>query len=262
VAEENIKVSVPQFLLTHGKRKSTPREIGIFLLSRSFSCSDIMWCTMLRQAIRNLPGVPLLIKLNTDLEDWWFDFRYGTDTAADRVEQTQKGWETDPTNHTYLPTRPKCVRRAFGAMPVKDLRDYTFIDFGSGKGRALLMAADLHFQSLLGIELRKELHDQAVQNLRNRRKVLSSRIVSMNINALDFEYPNGKLVLFFSNPFGEQVLRSVLENLGRSLQSNFRDVLVVFAMYVPDFMLIADTMPFLSLEKAGHGFRIFVRGFH
>jgi tRNA1(Val) A37 N6-methylase TrmN6 len=46
---------------------------------------------------------------------------------------------------------------------VKDLRDYTFIDFGSGKGRALLMAADLQFKSLIGIELRKELHDKALQ---------------------------------------------------------------------------------------------------
>jgi hypothetical protein len=212
---------------------------------------------MLRQAIRKLPGVPLLIKLNTDIEDWWFDLRYGTVTSPDRADQARKGWETDEANHTYLPTRPKCVRRAFNALPVKDLSDYTFVDFGSGKGRALLMAADLHFQSLLGIELRKELHDQAVLNLKNRRKVRSSTIESMNINALDFNYPNEKLVLFFSNPFGEEILRSVLQNLGRSLETNFRDVLVVFAMYVPDFMLIADTMPFLSLEEAGHGYRVY-----
>src|SRR5665213_1108005 len=177
---------------------------------------DSIYIAMLRQAIRNLPGVPFLIKLNTDIEDWWFDFRYGTETTADRVDQTRKGWETDPDNHTYLATRPKCVRRAFRAMPVKDLRDYTFIDFGSGKGRALLMAADLQFKSLIGIELRKELHDKALQNFNNRRKVRSSRIESLKINALDYEYPDGNLVLYFSNPFGEQVLRSVLNNLGRS----------------------------------------------
>ncbi len=212
---------------------------------------------MLRQAIRNLPGVPLLIRLNTDIEDWWFDFRYGTETTADRVDQTRKGWETDPTNHTYLATRPKCVRRAFSALPVKDLRDYAFVDFGSGKGRALLMAADLQFKSLVGIELRKELHDKAVENLKNRRKVRSSKIESININALDYEYPSGKLVLYFSNPFGEEVLRSVLNNLGRSLESDPRDVIVVFAMYVPDFMQLADTLPFLSLQTAGHGYRIY-----
>ena len=212
---------------------------------------------MLRDAIRNLPGVPLLIKLNTDIEDWWFDLRYGTETTADRVDQTRKGWETDPDNHTYLATRPKCVRRAFSAMPVKDFRDYTFIDFGSGKGRALLMAAALQFKSLVGIELRKELHDKALENFKNRRKVRSSKIESININALDYEYPGGKLVLYFSNPFGEEVLRSVLNNLGRSLQSEPRDVIVVFAMYVPDFMQLADTLPFLSLEASGHGYRVY-----
>jgi SAM-dependent methyltransferase len=212
---------------------------------------------MLRDAIRNLPGVPLLIKLNTDIEDWWFDLRYGTETTADRVDQTRKGWETDPDNHTYLATRPKCVRRAFSALPVKDFRDYTFIDFGSGKGRALLMAADLQFKSLIGIELRKELHDKAVNNFRNRRKVRSSKIESINMNALDYEYPSGNLVLYFSNPFGEEVLRSVLLNLGRSLESDPRDVIIVFAMYVPDFMQLADTLPFLSLTAAGHGYRVY-----
>ena len=71
------------------------------------------------------------------------------------------------------------------------------------------------------------------------------------------EYPDGNLVLYFSNPFGEQVLRSVLNNLGRSLASNPRDVIVVFAMFVPEFMHMADTMPFLSLEEAGHGYRVY-----
>ena len=212
---------------------------------------------MLRQAIRNLPGVPLLIKLNTDIEDWWFDLRYGTETTADRVDQTRKGWETDPDNRTYLATRPKCVRRAFSALQVKDFRDYTFIDFGSGKGRALLMAADLEFKRLVGIELRKELHDKALENLKNRKKARTINIESINMNALDFEYSTGNLVLYFSNPFGEDVLRTVLNNLGRSLESNPRDVLVVFAMYVPDFMQLADTLPFLSLQAAGHGYRVY-----
>jgi len=216
-----------------------------------------IYITMLREAIRKFPGVPLLIKLNTDIEDWWFDLRYGTETTADRVDQTRKGWETDPDNHTYLATRPKCVRRAFSALPEKDLRDYTFIDFGSGKGRALLMAADLQFKKLVGIELRKELHDKAVENLKNRRKARSSHIESINMNALDYQYPSGNLVLYFSNPFGEDVLRSVLNNLGRSLAADPRDVIVVFAMYVPDFMQLADTLPFLSLEATGHGYRVY-----
>jgi len=44
------------------------------------------------------------------------------------------------------------------------------------------------------------------------------------------------------------VLRSVLNNLGRSLASNSHDVIVVFAMFVPEFLHMADTMPFISLE--------------
>lgn len=212
---------------------------------------------MLRQAIRDFPGVPQLIKLNTDFEDWWFDFRHGTNTRADRADQMQKGWETDPVNHTYVATRPKCAQRVFANLPVKDVHEYTFVDFGCGKGRLLLLAEALPFQRLVGIELRKEVYDLAIQNFQRTRGPGSRNIECLNIDATQFEFPNEKMVVFMFNPFGEKVLRSVLENLGRSLASSFRDVIVVFAMTIPEFMLMADSMPFLSLVTAGYGFRIY-----
>lgn len=212
---------------------------------------------MLRQAIRNFPGVPLLIKLNTDFEDWWFDWCHGTKTSANRADQAQKGWEADPTNHTYVPTRPKCARRVFENLPIDELRDYTFIDFGCGKGRLLMMAAALPFRNFIGIELRKEVYEQAIQNFEKCRHNGFPAIECLNIDATEFQLPNEKMVVFLFNPFGEDVLRKVLENLGRSLRANFRDVVIAYAMHIPEFMHMADNMPFLSLVKAGYGYRIY-----
>lgn len=210
---------------------------------------------MLRQAIRKLPGVPYLIKLNTSFEDWWFDWSTGTDTSADRVDQARKGWESDKTNHTYLPIRPKSARRVLKALPVDHPEDYSFIDFGCGKGRMLMLAMALPFRKVVGIELRKELSEQATFNLQRYRKAASRRATCMNINALDFEFPDEKLVLYFFNPFAGDVLQGVLQNLGRSLESSFRDVIVVLDM--PLYAQVADNMPHLSFVKEGYWYRIY-----
>ena len=47
-----------------------------------------------------------------------------------------------------------------------DFREFTFIDIGSGKGRALLLAADYPFRRILGLELLPGLYRVAQQNIR------------------------------------------------------------------------------------------------
>jgi SAM-dependent methyltransferase len=210
---------------------------------------------MLREAIRKLPGVPLLIRLSTEFEDWWFDWRNGTATTADYAEQARKGWETDPANHTYVPIRPKCARRVLNALPLENPRDYTFIDFGCGKGRMLVMASALPFRSVIGVELRAELCEEARLNLKKASGRVSRDAYCVNVNAIDFEFPGENMVLYFFNPFGEEVLFAVLQNLGRSLQSRFRDVVV--ALDNPVNAHVADGMAHLSFFKEGYGFRIY-----
>src|SRR5579863_6684075 len=153
----------------------------------------------LRQTIRKWPGVQRIIDLNVALEDWWFDFYHHVDTSAQPAERMPLGWQADKLNFHYLPIRPKCARRALRNLPLKNFREYTFIDFGSGKGRMLFMAARHGFKRLLGIELRRELHNQASKNARECRHVDASFVESRNMNASEYEFSDEKLVLFFFN---------------------------------------------------------------
>ncbi len=211
--------------------------------------------TMLRQAIRKFPGVPTLIKLNTDFEDWWFDLLHHSNTSPDMDEQVRRGWDIDPTNFKHIPVRPKIARRELNALPRFDFREYAFIDFGCGKGRMLLIAAALPFKKYVGIELRKEFYELALKNTRSDRRAASRNIECLNINAVDYEFPDEKLVVYFCNPFGEEVMRPVQDNLGRSLKRNFRDVVVV--LHNPIYGYVLDNTPHLSLVKEGYGFRIY-----
>jgi hypothetical protein len=103
--------------------------------------------------------------------------------------------------------------------------------------------------------LRKELSDEANLNLQRYRKAATRRAECLNVNALEFKFPNEKMVLYFFNPFSDLILRAVLQNLGRSLRSNFRDVVVVLDM--PLYANVADDMPHLSFVKEGYWYRMY-----
>ena len=211
--------------------------------------------TTLRRTIRKWPGVQRIVDLNVALEDWWFDFYHHVDTSARSAEQIAFGWPADKLNFHYLPIRPKCARRALRNLPLKNLCEYTFIDFGSGKGRMLFMAARHGFKNVFGVELRRELHNQASKNARECRHLDAGSIESLNLDASEYEFPDEKLVLFFFNPFGSEVMAKVLEKLTESLDRHFREVWIV--LHDSTCPYLADQSPQLRFETTRHGYRIY-----
>ena len=130
--------------------------------------------------------------------------------------------------YRYEAASSRGVRNALRSLNL-DYRQYTFVDFGSGKGRALLVASSFPFRSVVGIEFAAELHSQALRNVRSYRlgRVRCRSVECVHADAADFALPVGPLVLFFFNPFGEPVMTSVVCNIQRSLQAHPRDALIV-----------------------------------
>jgi SAM-dependent methyltransferase len=85
----------------------------------------------------------------------------------------------------------------------------TFVDIGAGMGRAVLLAAELPFRQIIGVELHPALVRIARLNVSKWRKAgrtrSSVRIVAGD--AVDFAFPPGPCVAFLFNPFGEVVMR-------------------------------------------------------
>ena len=112
-----------------------------------------------------------------------------------------------------------------------DYRSYTFVDFGSGKGRALLVACEFPFAGIIGIEAATELHEIACQNIQRYRSRTQKckNLQSLNLDAAEFEVPLTPLVIYLFNPFGPAVLIPVLQRLQRSLNSHPRDVTLIYS---------------------------------
>jgi SAM-dependent methyltransferase len=141
----------------------------------------------------------------------------------------------------YFATDPWLFEQMMNALPIR-FQDFTFVDLGSGKGRALLLAAKLGFKRVIGVEFMPELHHASEENIRTfvAKHRPSAQVQSLCMNALDFEFPDTPLVVYLFNPFPEPVLAAVLCNLRQSWRRDPRPVYVAYR-YLEFERLLAES---------------------
>lgn len=166
-----------------------------------------------------------------------FDFDHRVDTTASNLS-TGTRLAGAAAGAGYQPTDPDLFRAMLGQLKV-DFSRFTFIDLGSGKGRALLLASEYPFRRILGIELLPELHRIALDNLA-RYEAQAQRsfpIESLCLDAREFELPNEPTVLYLFNPLPEPALASVLARFSASLAAHPRDAYVLYANPILEHLL-------------------------
>ncbi len=180
------------------------------------------------------------------VESSWFDFRWGVRTSATSGSAIQGG---GPHLHAYLPTRPFVGLQILRQLPITNFEEYTFVDYGSGKGRMLILAAQFPFRAVHGVEYDRLLHEESVRNVAAIRHAKKARaeILCHHLDARDFEVPLGCLVLYLFNPFAGPVLNAVLQRLRDSLEQSPRHVFLV-SLYV-ETEAICTTVPQLRLWR-------------
>ena len=121
------------------------------------------------------------------------------------------------------------IRRFIRQLPI-DPAQFTFVDLGSGKGRALLVAAEFDFSSVVGVEFCAALHETALANIAHlpAARRAGGRVRSVLGDATEFPLPQTDLVCFLYNPFGPPVIDAVAERLAAHCDAGFR----VFVIYI------------------------------
>ena len=94
-----------------------------------------------------------------------FDHAHGVDTAGIVSLDTMEvvGPHRDECNY-YQGVDFDLLRERIAALGI-DFPQYTFIDLGCGKGRALLIAAQFPFRQVRGVEFAPALHAVAEKNI-------------------------------------------------------------------------------------------------
>jgi hypothetical protein len=169
------------------------------------------------------------------------DVEYDWDSRVDTTSATV-GWRDRLLglfHSPYQPTEPALFREMLSSLiradPMVtnakiDFREFTFIDIGSGKGRALLMAADYPFRRILGVELLPELHRVAKENISKYKgdSQLCFAIDCLLGDACEFAFPPEPIVLYLFNPLPESGLAIMIRNLQSSLREHPRPVFVLY----------------------------------
>ncbi len=139
-----------------------------------------------------------------------FDLKYGTDTGGYlRPDELGSGGIHDAMNYGYSAVAPSVFREACRrwreTLPssAARLEAYTFVDVGAGKGRALLLAAELPFRKVIGVELNEPLARIAQRNITlwNRLARPRAKIRVMHEDAAEFRWPRTPLLVYLNNPF-------------------------------------------------------------
>jgi SAM-dependent methyltransferase len=157
-----------------------------------------------------------------------YDFDHMVDTTRANV-----GFRAQLTaalsGHQYFPTEPWLFEQIMQALPI-DFQNFTFVDLGSGKGRVLLMAAPYGFKKIMGVEFIPEWHRIAEQNIRKftAQYGTASAIESFCMDAREFDFPAGPLVVYLFNPFPEPVFAAVLGKLRQSVLANPRPLFIAY----------------------------------
>lgn len=167
-----------------------------------------------------------------DRKEQALDRRFNISTGG-KVLPSELGFDGDRAQHAveYYPTSRLEFSMLLEQLSTdRDLRQFTFIDFGSGKGRVILMASEFPFRRCIGVELSPMLHEAAVRNIETFRSPRQSCLdVESNLgDATSFKFPVEPLVVFFFNPFDDTVLSPVLHNLQMSWGQQPRDIICIY----------------------------------
>jgi SAM-dependent methyltransferase len=112
------------------------------------------------------------------------------------------------------------VRKWRRFRPAMAMEETTFLDIGAGMGRAVLLAGEMPFRRVVGVEMHPALVRIARRNLAVWRKAGRARAPMRVVqsDAAGFEFPAGPCVAFLFNPFNAVVMRRFLRHLADSFQ--------------------------------------------
>ena len=170
-----------------------------------------------------------------------FDERFGVETSG-LIYDLPTGHAHDLYNNGYFAVAPSIFYQIMERLDLYHPR-FRFVDVGSGKGRALLLASGYPFREILGVELSPQLDRIARANIHTYAPARSD-VRSILGDAAEFHWPPGPLVVYMWNAFTGPVMERVLKNLEAALDRQPRDLYFIYIH--PELDAMVDDLPWLE----------------
>ena len=179
--------------------------------------------------------------------DRLFDRAHGIDTTSD-IPLHRLAIDSPNIQHgvQYGPTPRGKFAHLIAHLDAMgfDYPQYTFLDFGSGKGRALLLASERPFRRIIGVEFSGQLVAAARENLAAFHSPAQQcfALETLQADVVEYPLPQENLAVYIYNPFDEVVMVKVLENLEHFKNSQGKQVFLLYINPVHDAVVNARSM--------------------
>ena len=185
-----------------------------------------------------------------------FDRRYGVDTfPLVDVADLDVDDATKSESNRFQSIYEHLFEEAIGHVKI-DHAAYTFVDFGSGKGKAMMLASLYPFKKIVGVEFSSELCRLCERNLAvfadARQKTKAFEVHCLD--ARKYELVTEPSVFFFFNPFRAPLMNSVLERIAESIRAHPHPVWIIYCN--PEFAACIDAFPVFEPVASARRFRV------
>ncbi|GAB4444612.1 MAG: hypothetical protein OHK0041_01080 [Anaerolineales bacterium] len=182
-----------------------------------------------KKVLRNIRKVGLATTLRYIVSDLLFDMKYQIDTInTAQLDALHIDSPNKTVGNYYEGTNAYIFQKMISRVRLEPSR-VTFVDFGSGKGKAMFMAAERGFRKVIGVEFSIELVEVCRRNLEifKAKSKSKTEFEILHMDASEYEIPADANLLFFSNPFNEELTNKVIGNILRSYDQSPRETWVV-----------------------------------
>jgi hypothetical protein len=155
-----------------------------------------------------------------------FDLAHGVDTSGlVPANNLVTGHPNDTHVTAYYGVAPSILRTLIAhwraTPPPEPIGRYTFVDIGAGKGRGLLVASELPFHKVVGVELNPAMAHIAEHNIDLWQAAHGADPTALPLapirlieqDALEFDLPNTPTLLFLFHPFEAPVMKALLRRI-------------------------------------------------
>jgi SAM-dependent methyltransferase len=180
--------------------------------------------------------------IRSRLADIHFDWKHGISTVqTEPLDPLHIHSANLGSGQRYQPTGSLALPRILSRAKIP--RDGTFVDFGCGKGRTLILAALAGFTKCVGVDFSRKLCLDAESNIAAFRLHSGVGFESkvLCLDATQYEPSADETVYYFFHPFGGDVLAKVLDRIGASLRTSPRRVWIIY--YLPVHAAVFEAHP-------------------
>jgi 16S rRNA G966 N2-methylase RsmD len=171
-----------------------------------------------KKVLRNIRKVGLVTTVRYITSDLFFDMKYRIDTInTAQLDTLQIDSHNKAVGNYYEGTNAYIFQKMISQVEL-DPSQSTFVDFGSGKGKAMFMAAERGFRKVIGVEFSIELVEVCRENLEifKTKSKSKTEFEILHMDASEYQIPAEANLLFFSNPFNEELTNKVIDNILKS----------------------------------------------